>query len=581
MTAQAFDTHAAWTISTPAYISVNAATQCDAPSYSLAEGTYATAIAVGISTNTSGASIRYTTNGTTPSSTTGTVYSSPVSISVNTTLQAIAYLSGMTDSPVTVGVYDIQCAAPTFSPVAGTYSSPQMVTISSTTSGATIRYTTDGSTPGETAGTVYSGAVNINANCTLQAIAYLTGMADSPITTGVYHIPCATPTFSPAAGNYNSAPLLVTISTTTNGATICYTTDGSTPSETNGTIGTIVTLSANATLQAIAYINGDSNSASAVASGIYTFNGLLFSDFLTGTSIGSAWYLLNGGWSENGVLNQTTMAPPYDPIKAIVSNSGVNFPSSLYVIAKVQVMDWTGDARAGICVRTNTSNGEGYNLIFVGGGLAFLNDDVVFGNSYNYTVTLGTWYWFKLALDSTGTLYGKVWPDSTAEPTNWPYSQSGWSDRSSVFPALNGDSTINFSDFAVYAIPQCAAPTFSPAAGTYSSAQSVTISTTTSGASINYTTDGSTPSESAGTAYSSPVNISAYSTLQAIAFEDGYTDSAVTSAVYTFQCATPTFSPASGHLHQRHGDYLDCDRRREHSLHHQWHHTELDGGHRL
>ena len=51
---------------------------------------------------------------------------------------------------------------------------------------------------------------------------------------------------------------------------------------------------------------------------------------------------------------------------------------------------------------------------------------------------------------------------------------------------------------------QAAAPTFSPAAGTYTSAQTVTISTTTSGASIRYTTDGSTPSETAGTLYSAP-----------------------------------------------------------------------------
>ena len=52
-----------------------------------------------ISTTTSGATIRYTTNGTTPSSTVGTVYSTPVSISATCTLEAIAYESGMADSP--------------------------------------------------------------------------------------------------------------------------------------------------------------------------------------------------------------------------------------------------------------------------------------------------------------------------------------------------------------------------------------------------------------------------------------------------------------------------------------------------
>ena len=68
----------------------------------------------------------------------------------------------------------------------------------------------------------------------------------------------AAPTFSPAGGNYN-APQTVTITTTTPGATIRYTLDGSTPSETNGTAGTSVTISSTATLMAIAYKNEDTN----------------------------------------------------------------------------------------------------------------------------------------------------------------------------------------------------------------------------------------------------------------------------------------------------------------------------------
>ena len=62
------------------------------------------------------------------------------------------------------------------------------MTISTTTSGATIRYTTDGTTPSEMNGIVYSNAVNIIGTCTLQAIAYMGGMADSPITSGNYTI---------------------------------------------------------------------------------------------------------------------------------------------------------------------------------------------------------------------------------------------------------------------------------------------------------------------------------------------------------------------------------------------------------
>jgi hypothetical protein len=87
-----------------------------------------------------------------------------------------------------------------------------------------------------------------------------------------------------------------------------------------------------------------------------------------------------------------------------------------------------------------------------------------------------------------------------------------------------------------------AAPAFSPAGGSYTSAQTVTISDSTSGATIHYTTDGSTPSETNGTIYAGPVNVSSSETLTAIAYESGFTDSAVTSAAYTIGSTPPTFN---------------------------------------
>ncbi|HTB81245.1 MAG TPA: putative Ig domain-containing protein, partial [Opitutaceae bacterium] len=79
-------------------------------------------------------------------------------------------------------------AAPVFSLAAGVYTSPQNVTITSTTSGASIRYTTDNSTPTETNGTLYSGAVSISSTTTLKAIAYKSGFTDSGVTSGIYTI---------------------------------------------------------------------------------------------------------------------------------------------------------------------------------------------------------------------------------------------------------------------------------------------------------------------------------------------------------------------------------------------------------
>ena len=66
--AQAYDSAGAETLSTPVSITVNASTQCATPTFNPVAGTYGSAQTVTISTTTGGASINYTTNGTTPSS---------------------------------------------------------------------------------------------------------------------------------------------------------------------------------------------------------------------------------------------------------------------------------------------------------------------------------------------------------------------------------------------------------------------------------------------------------------------------------------------------------------------------------
>ena len=81
--------------------------------------------------------------------------------------------------------------------------------------------------------------------------------------------------------------------------------------------------------------------------------------------------------------------------------------------------------------------------------------------------------------------------------------------------------------------PTVATPTFSPSTGNYSTPQSVTISTTTEGASIYYTTNGVDPTE-ASTLVSGPVNVSTTTTLKARAYKSGMDASAVASATYTF-----------------------------------------------
>ena len=86
-----------------------------------------------------------------------------------------------------------------------------------------------------------------------------------------------------------------------------------------------------------------------------------------------------------------------------------------------------------------------------------------------------------------------------------------------------------------------AAPIFNPAPGTYSSAQSVAITSATTDAIIRYTTDGSTPTSSVGTLYGGPVVVPSTMTLKAIAFKPGMDNSAVTSGTYTINIV-PTYT---------------------------------------
>ena len=160
------------------------------PAFSPAGGTYSSAQSVVISCGTSGATIRYTTDGSTPTSS-STVYSGAITVSSTTTIKAYATASGMTDSSVATAIYTIsstqQVATPAFSPAGGTYSSAQSVAISCGTSGATIRYTTDGSTP-TSSSTVYSGPITVSSTTTIKAYATVSGMTDSAVASATYTI---------------------------------------------------------------------------------------------------------------------------------------------------------------------------------------------------------------------------------------------------------------------------------------------------------------------------------------------------------------------------------------------------------
>lgn len=173
-------------------------------------------------------------------------------------------------------------ATPTASPVAGTYSSTQSVTLSTVTGGATICYTTNGTTPGaavagtcDGGSTTYTGTITVATTTTIKAIGTLSGDTNSGVFSGLYTITpptVATPTGSPVPATYTSTQT-VTVSTVTAGATICGTVNGSTPTAspagtcTNGTGGPFV-ISSTTTIKAIGTKSGDTDSG--LFSGLYT-----------------------------------------------------------------------------------------------------------------------------------------------------------------------------------------------------------------------------------------------------------------------------------------------------------------------
>ncbi len=93
------------------------------------------------------------------------------------------------------------------------------------------------------------------------------------------------------------------------------------------------------------------------------------------------------------------------------------------------------------------------------------------------------------------------------------------------------------------AVVTTATPTFTPAAGTYYAPINVELKCGTSGASIYYTLDGTTPTASS-TLYSEAIALSATTTIKALAIANNV-ESEVATAEYVFATATPVANIAA------------------------------------
>ena len=328
------------------------------------------------------------------------------------------------------------------------------------------------------------------------------------------------PVFSPNGGSFSTSQD-VTITCATAGTTIYYTTDGSIPTQSSTQYSGIITLQATTTLTAVA-IDGDGN-ASDVSTATFSKTG-------SGTTETQLLYESFSGYTG------TT-----DNNNALATNS--------------QYLDYSGWTTLTRIYPGGTN--DGYNSGAYG---------KMGSNKNNGSMTAE-----GIALTGTGTLtfMAKKWSDDTGKitvsvtgadasgdvevsPTDtWTkYTvnlTNGTGDVSITIATTTKRARIDEIELIAGAIEEAtpANPTFSPAAGTYTSAQSITLACATSGATIHYTTDGTEPTASSPT-YSSAISLSTNGnyTVKAIAVSSGVTKTSdVVTATYTINITTPPAAP--------------------------------------
>lgn len=221
----------------------------DLTEFSAAEPEYSiesngSSFTITLTCDTAGATIRYTTDNTEPSSTNGLLYTGPITVSEGMTIKAVAMKAGLLQSS-TMTLLIEQAATPTYSFDDDT----QSVTLSTTTTDAIIYYTTDNSEPDDT-DNVYSSPIALTEATTIKAIAYKNGLIVSDIMTASIE-KSATPTYS-----FNEDTGLLTFSTTDENAVIRYTTDGTTPDASDMVYSTPIQFSGPASYKVRAFETG-------------------------------------------------------------------------------------------------------------------------------------------------------------------------------------------------------------------------------------------------------------------------------------------------------------------------------------
>jgi len=407
---------------------------------------------------------------------------------------------------------DPSVPTPTFSPAPGTYHTPQTVTISDAINGATIYFTLDGTLP-TTSSPIFTAPVSISATTSIYTMATYPGYPRSSIALATYSIvlpPAPPPAFSPTPSTF-SGPQSVALSNTAN-LPMYYTLDGSIPTASSTPYAGPISVTKNTAISAISaaygyltssvsvgnfFIQAPAPTFSIPSGTYYTSQNVVASSTIAGATI---YYTTNGS---TPTTSSTTCANPCSltvaattTLKAIASGGG-------YASSSVSVATYTFAAAA--------------PTFSPAAGMYYSTQTVTITDT-----TPGVTVYYALnGFPTTSS-------PSCTSPCSVPISITT---TLRAMAAGNGISQSSTS-VAVYTIA-AQTPTFSPSGGTYATTQNVTISDTTPGATIYYTTAGLPTTSSPSCVSPCLVPISASATLRAMAVGNGISQSATAVAVYT------------------------------------------------
>ena len=343
-----------------------------------------------------------------------------------------------------------------------------------------------------------------------------------------------TPVISPANGTFTGSAE-VTISCGTDGAIIYYTTNGTTPSATNGTVYSApftLNEAGTYTIKAIA-VKTDWND-SEVATATFTIapentggetvkvTKYRFKNVQKG---GNVYYFKYAGETE-GLKLVTSESDATLYTRTVNSDGTYSYQDSkdgYYLI-------WSGRNLTNGLVGYNS--GLGYSKEYDASYCNLTIDQMVAGN--NVQSFSGTYYTVKgkrLDNGNNSDVYFVIKNGGTFDGASVPFYNSNYSsafDIEEVEVEVEGGEVENET---------VSTPVITPASGTFTGSAEVAISCATVGATIYYTTNGTTPSATNGTEYSAPFTLNEAGTysIKAIAVKAGCYDSEVATAQITIE----------------------------------------------